>query len=313
MQPSDSPGIAIVGPTASGKTLLGLSLAARYGGEIVSCDALQVYQGMDIGTAKATAAERGFVPHHMLDLRNPDEDYSAGDYQRDARAALENIRRGGSIPFVVGGTGFYLRALIDGFFEGPTRSEAIRARLRLIIRGGKTQLLYRVFQRIDPESADRIDRADTARIIRAFEIYLLTGKPMSWWRRQPRNALTGFRWLKLGISLPRPLLYEKINRRVEEMFANGFVEEVRRLATRFPSSCQAFKAIGYCQIANYLNGRITLEQAVETTQQESRRYAKRQLTWFRSDSTILWLDGSASSEELQKQGAQVVEKFIAAA
>jgi tRNA dimethylallyltransferase len=313
MNSADSPGIAIVGPTASGKTRLGLSLATRFQGEIVSCDALQVYRGMDIGTAKATALERQLIPHHMLDLCNPNEDYSAGDYQRDARATLERIRRAGHVSFVVGGTGFYLRALIDGFFEGPARSEAIRSRLRKIVRGGKAALLYQAFYRIDPESAGRIKQGDVARIIRAFEIYLITGKPMSWWHQQPRNTLHGFRWLKLGISLPRALLYQKINKRVEEMFTAGFVDEVRRLIAQYPRDCHAFKAIGYRQIADYLYGQITLEQAVENTQQESRRYAKRQLTWFRSDPGIIWLDGSAAAEELHNQAGQLVEKFIAGA
>jgi tRNA dimethylallyltransferase len=311
MSAANLPGIAVVGPTASGKTSLGLALATRFKGEIVSCDALQVYRGMDIGTAKPTALQRGLARHHMLDLREPDEDYSAGDYQRDARAALEHISRAGHVPFVIGGTGFYLRALIDGFFEGPSRSENIRKRLRKIIAGGKTPLLHKALCRVDPESAGRIEKEDAARLIRAYEVYLITGKPMSWWHQQPRNALQGYRWLKLGISLPRALLYQKINKRVEDMFSAGFVDEVRELIAKYPRHCHAFKAIGYRQIADYLDGRITLAQAVENTQQESRRYAKRQLTWFRSDSDIIWLDGSGSEEQLQNQAGQMVENFFA--
>jgi tRNA dimethylallyltransferase len=310
---ADLPGIAIIGPTASGKTKLGLALATLFQGEIVSCDALQVYRGMDIGTAKPAGLEREIVPHHMLDLRNPGEDYSAGDYQRDARTALECISRAGHIPFVIGGTGFYVRALIDGFFEGPSRSEALRNRLHGITGRGKTQLLHKALSRVDPESAGRIDKADAARLIRAYEVYLLTGKTMSWWQRQPRNALQGYRWLKLGISHPRDLLYQKINKRVEDMFAAGFVEEVGGLIEKYPRHCHAFKAIGYRQIADYLDGHATLAQAIESTQQESRRYAKRQLTWFRSDPGIVWLDGSGSEEQLQNQAKQMVESFIAEA
>ena len=304
------PGIAIIGPTGSGKSSLGLALAARYHGEIVSCDALQVYRGMDIGTAKPTGLQRDLVPHHMLDLRNPGEDYSAGDYQRDARAALERISRAGHIPFVVGGTGFYLRALIDGFFAGPSRSDSIRKRLQKIAGKGKARLLHKALSRIDPESAGRIEKADAARMIRAYEVYLLTGKPMSWWQRQPRNALQGYRWLKLGISHPRALLYQRIDKRVEEMFAAGFVEEVRGLIEKYPRHCHAFKAIGYRQIADHLDARVTLAQVIESAQQESRRYAKRQLTWFRSDPGIVWLDGSVSEEQLQNQAGQMLDSFL---
>jgi tRNA dimethylallyltransferase len=308
---ADQPGIAIIGPTASGKTSLGLALAIHFRGEIVSCDALQVYRGMDIGTAKPTGPEREILPHHMLDLRNPGEDYSAGDYQRDARAALERVRSAGHIPFVVGGTGFYLRALIDGFFAGPSRSETLRNRLQRIAGKGKTSLLHKALSRVDSESAGRIEKADAARLIRAYEVYLLTGKPMGWWRSQPRQALQDYRWLKLGISHPRALLYQKINQRVYDMFAAGFVEEVRSLIERYPRQCHAFKAIGYRQIADYLDGKVTLEHAVESTQRESRRYAKRQLTWFRSDPDIVWLDGSASEEQLQTHALEIVKTFIA--
>lgn len=311
MRAADLPGIAIVGPTASGKSSLGLAIATHFQGEIVSCDALQVYRGMNIGTAKPTRLERELVPHHMLDLRNPSEDYSAGEYQRDARAALEQINRAGHVPFVIGGTGFYLRALIEGFFEGPSRSENIRTRLHRIAGAGKTQLLYKALSRVDPESAARIEKADAARLIRAYEVYLLTGKPMSWWQQRPRNELKGYRWLKLGISYPRALLYQKINKRVEEMLAAGFIDEVRGLIENYPRHCHAFKAIGYRQIADYLDGRVTLAQAMESTQQDSRRYAKRQLTWFRSDPSIIWLHGTGSEELLQNQAKQIVERFIA--
>lgn len=306
----DYPGIIIVGSTASGKTRLGLALAARFHGEIISCDALQVYRSMDIGTAKASAAERDRVRHHMLDLRDPGEDFSAGDYQRLARASLRAIRERGSLPLVVGGTGFYLRALIDGLFEGPGRSDSLRARMRRIIQRRGSRCVYRALGRVDPGAAARIAPADSARIIRAYEVYLLTGRPMSWWLSRPRDALYGFRWLKLGIALPRPLLYERINRRVEEMFEKGFVEEVGRLLARYPRDCQAFKAIGYREIAAHLEGTLSLQQAIEETQQESRRYAKRQMTWFRSDPSVVWLNGALDAETLEAEAECLVANFL---
>ncbi len=310
MSASEHPGIVILGPTACGKTRLGLSLAERFHGEIISCDALQVYRFMDIGTAKATPADRERVPHHALDLKCPGEDFSAGDYQRCAREALGAIRDRGSIPFLVGGTGFYLRALIDGLFEGPGRSDALRARMRgiAVCRGAPT--LHRALGRVDPEAAARIMPTDSARIIRAYEVFLLTGRTMTWWQSRPRDALRGYCWLKLGISLPRPLLYERINRRVGEMLEQGFIEEVRALLELYPRDCQAFKAIGYREFADCLEGKLSLEQAIEKTQQESRRYAKRQMTWFRSDPEVVWLDGTRDPGLLEAEAAHLIEKFL---
>jgi len=310
MSASDYPGVVILGPTASGKTRLGTALAARFHGEIISCDALQVYRFMDIGTAKATPAEREKVPHHMLDLQDPGENFSAGEYQRTARQYLDAVREQGRLPFVVGGTGFYLRALIDGLFEGPGRSDDLRARMRRIIESRGPGSLYRALRRIDPQTAARITPADSARIIRAYEVYLLTGRPMSWWQGRPRDALRGYRWLRLGIETPRPLLYDRINTRVADMFDKGFIEEVRGLLGRFPRDCQALKAIGYREVVAYLEGELSLEQAIEQTQQESRHYAKRQMTWFRSDSRVIWLDGALDPETLEAGAARLVADFL---
>jgi tRNA dimethylallyltransferase len=307
---SDYFGVVIVGPTASGKTRLGLALAERFNGEIISCDALQVYRFMDIGTAKASAAERERIPHHALDLRDPGDDFSAGDYQRIAREALTGIRTRGRLPFVVGGTGFYLRALIDGLFEGPGRSENLRSRMRNIIRKRGPGVLYRALQHADAETAARVSPTDSARIIRAYEVYLLTGRTMHWWQTRPRDELQGYRWLKLGIAVPRPLLYERINRRVIEMINQGFVEEVRKLVEQFPKDCQALQAIGYRQIAAYLDGKVPLQQAVEEIQQESRRYAKRQMTWFRADPSIIWLDGNLDEASLTQEAVRLTGGFL---
>ena len=306
--------IAIVGPTASGKSRLGIALAHVLQGEIVGCDALHVYRQMDIGTAKVTAEEREGVRHHMIDIADPDHEFSAGDYQRLARVAIREISGRGRLPIIVGGSGFYLRALIDGLFEGPDRSEELRTRMRAIIRRKGSRILHRLLERIDPESAARIAPNDAERVIRACEIHFASGKNMSWWQSQPRDALTGYRWLKIGINMPRDLLYQRINLRVEQMFDGGLLDETRRLLEIYPATCPSFKAIGYKQAAEYLAGQVTLAQAVESTQMESRRYAKRQLTWFRADREIIWLSAGDGNEAaaLENQAANAVREHISA-
>ncbi len=305
-----NPGIVILGPTASGKTHLAIALAGRFQGEIVGCDALQIYRHMDIGTAKAPSHERMGIPHHMLDLREPGQDFSAGDYQRLARKVLREIHERGNLPFVVGGTGFYLRALIDGLFEGSARSEELRSRMRKIVQRKGSKILHRSLQRIDPKSAERIAEADAERIIRAYEVYRATGKPISWWQQKPRDALEGYRWFKIGIHVPREQLYQRIDQRAEEMFQSGFLEEVQQLMSRFPTECHAFKAIGYRQAIQYIEGKLTLEQTIEETKKQSRRYAKRQLTWFRSDPDITWLEAGLDLAALQTKAANLIGDFL---
>jgi tRNA dimethylallyltransferase len=311
MLASDCPAIAILGPTASGKSAVGLALAERLHGEILVCDALQVYVHMDIGTAKPSEDERNRVPHHLLDVRNPCDDFSAGDYLRLGREALHGIRSRGHIPILVGGTGLYMRALTEGLFEGPGRSEELRGRMRRIVAKRGPECIHHALARIDPETAARLAPADAERSIRAYEIYLLTRRTMSWWQRRPRERLTGYRWLKLGISWPRPQLYARINERVEEMFRRGFVAEVQSLIARYPRECHAFKAIGYRQIAAHLEGQGSLEQTIEDMQRESRRYAKRQMTWFRADPEIVWLESSLGLENLIGEAYDAVARFIA--
>ena len=306
----ENPGIVILGPTASGKSRLAIALALQFRGEIVSCDAFQVYKNMDIGTAKVTPTEQQRVRHHMLDVQDPDRDFSAGDYQRLARNIICDIHGRGYLPFVVGGTGFYLRSLIEGLFEGPARVEELRVRMRKIIKRKGPQVLHRALHRVDPHCAARIADTDAERIIRAYEVYLTTGKAMHWWQQQPRDAFRGFRWLKIGIHLPREQLYQRINDRVEEMFRRGLLEETRELLSRFPRTSQAFKAIGYRQATACIEGSLPLNQAIEETKKESRHYAKRQLTWFRSDSEIIWLDGQSNAAEVQQEAATLVSEFL---
>jgi tRNA dimethylallyltransferase len=307
---NENPGIVILGPTASGKSRLALALALQFRGEIVSCDAFQVYKHMNIGTAKVSPAEQEQVRHHMLDVLDPDRDFSAGDYQRLARQAICDIRERGFLPFVAGGTGFYLRALIEGLFEGPARVEELRVRMRRIINRKGSKVLHRALQRIDPQCAARIADTDAERIIRAYEVYLATGKSMHWWQQQPRDAFQGYRWLKIGIDIPREQLYQRINQRVEEMFGKGLLEETRELLRQFPKSSQAFKAIGYRQAAACVEGSLPLDEAIEETKKESRHYAKRQMTWFRSVPDIVWLDGQLDSAELQQEAARLVANFL---
>jgi tRNA dimethylallyltransferase len=303
-------GIVIVGATASGKTQLAIGLAFQFQGEIVSCDALQIYRHMDIGTAKIPPEEREGIRHHMLDVQDPEQDFSAGDYQRLAREAIRGIHERGHLPFVVGGTGFYLRALIEGLFKGPARSEQLRARMREIIGRKGPRILHRALRRVDPQIAVRIAETDAERIVRAYEVYLASGKPMSWWQQQPRDALGGCRWLKIGIDVPRKQLYQRIDQRVDDMFRAGFLEEVRDLRARFPKASHAFQAIGYRQVAEYLDGGLSFEQAMEETKKQSRHYAKRQLTWFRADPGIVWLDGRLDSNELKTRAADLVAEFL---
>ena len=306
----DYPAVAIVGPTASGKSRLALAAAREFSGEIVSCDALQVYRGVDIGTAKPTSAEQSGIHHHMLDLRNPCENFSAGDYQRLAREALRAIAARGNLPFVVGGTGFYLKALIDGLFEGPARSEKLRARMRRIRSCRGPSRLHAILRNVDPRSAERISGADTARTVRALEVYFLTGRPLSSWQDQPRIALRGFRWLKLGIAWPREQLYERINKRVDQMYDDGLVEESRAILSSYPRDCHALKAIGYRQCFAFLDGRCTLEQAISDTRQESRRYAKRQLTWFRSLPDVVWLEGEEDFGHMSARASEIIREWL---
>ena len=306
----ENPAVAIVGPTASGKSRLAIALALQFKGEIVGCDAFQVYRQMNIGTAKVPSAEQFQIRHHLLDVRDPDRDFSAGEYQRMAREAIRDIHSRSSLPFVVGGTGFYLRALIEGLFEGPARTEDLRIRMRKIIQQKGPQLLHKALKRVDPISADKIAATDAERIIRAYEVYLATGKPMHWWQQQPRDSFRGVRWLKIGINLPRNLLYQRINQRVEEMFRCGLLEETHSLLVQFPKTSQAFKAIGYRQAAACIGGSLTMDEAIEETQKVSRHYAKRQMTWFRSDPEIIWVDGQMDLGELSQSAARLIAGFL---
>jgi tRNA dimethylallyltransferase len=291
---SASPLIVVAGPTASGKTALALTLAEEFAGEIVSCDSVAVYRGMEIGTAKPTLAERARVPHHLIDIAWPDQACTAGDYSRLAREAIAGITERGRIPIVAGGTGLYLRALIDGLFPAPPRQEELREKLRgrETLRGPAH--LHKVLTRLDPAAAGLIHANDTPKIIRAIEVTLAKRKPMTSQWEQGRDALTGFWILRLCLNPPRADLYERINRRAAEMFDSGLVEETSLLAERYGYDCRPLTSLGYAQAIAVLRSEITRDEAIRLAQQGHRNYAKRQLTWFRKEPSFHWLPGFGS-------------------
>lgn len=291
--------LVIVGPTAGGKTSLSLAAAQHYSGEIVSCDSVAVYRDFEIGTAKPTRAERALVPHHMIDVASPSETFTAGEYARQARIALPAIAERGRLPIVVGGTGLYLRALLDGFFPGPRRSEELR--IRLIAREA-TQgkgYLHRLLLRMDAPTAELIHPHDTPKIIRAIEVCLAGGDKMSDLWKQGRDRLSGFKIVKIGLDPDRALLYTRINQRCEQMFRNGLVAETRALLDRFPATLSIpnspLNALGYRQAVALIHGELTEGEAVATAQQAHRNYAKRQLTWFRKEPGVRWVKGFGES------------------
>lgn len=302
--------IAVVGPTGSGKSALAIALCQRLGGEVVNCDSVQLYRYFDIGAAKLPPHERGGVVHHLLDALEPDEVFTAGEYARRARLLLEDICARGRLPVVVGGTGFYLRALLDGLFTGPQRDDAVRARLaaREQRRPGS---LHRLLRRMDPASARSIHARDLPKLIRALEVRLVSGKPLSAWFADGRDALTGFRRLKLGLAPPREELYERLNRRVEQMFAGGLREEVEAILARgVPESAKPFESLGYRQALQVRRGELTVRQAIFYTQRDTRHYAKRQWTWFRRDPEVRWLRGFGDDPEVLRQALQEAAVFL---
>jgi tRNA dimethylallyltransferase len=296
------PLVVIVGPTASGKSELALAVAERFGGEILNYDSVQVYRGFDVGTAKVPLEERRGIPHHGLDVVAPDEVFTAGDYARLGRTALREIRQRGRLPVAVGGTGFYLRALLEGLFRGPERDEALRRLLEQRAAGRAAGYLHRVLARLDAASAGRIHPNDTPKVIRAIEVCLLGKKPMSELWGQGRDALEGFRVLRLGLDPPREALYERIERRVARMFAAGLVEETQRLlASGVPGEARPFGSLGYHQARQYIGGLVSLDEAVEKTARMTRRYAKRQRTWFRREPEVAWFAGFGDDPLVQQR------------
>jgi len=308
----DRPLIAIVGPTASGKSALALHLASAFLGEIVSCDALQLYRGFDIGTAKVPADGRARIPHHLIDALPPQMSFSAGEYARAAREIIEEITLRGHVPFVVGGSGFYLRALLYGLPSLPGRDELLRKRLsaRELRRPGS---LHKLLRRLEPSAAARIHPRDVQKTTRALEIRLLTRSALP--PPSMAGSLEGFRLLQIGLSPERSRLAEAISARTRQMFAAGLVDEVRNLLSQGLSGDEKpFQSLGYKQALACIRGQLTVEQAVESTEIETRQYSKRQLTWFRGTATqqnqTSWATGFGSDPEVMEMCLEMVRKFL---
>ena len=293
------PLLVLLGPTASGKSALALHLAEKLAGEILVCDSTQVYRHFDIGTAKPTAAERVRVPHHLLDLCEPDEDFTAGDYLRLGRAALGDISARGRLPMVVAGTGLYLRALLEGLSPLPSRSPELRSRLQACAEEEGSGYLHKLLARVDPASAKEIASQDTPKLVRALEVFFVARRPRAELFREGRQPLEGYTVEKIGLLPDRQQLYQRIEARVDSMLAAGWLEETRRLREHFGDAVKPFGFLGYKQLAAHLRGEASLEEALEEIKQETRNFAKRQLTWFRHESGVTWLAGFGNHREIQ--------------
>jgi tRNA dimethylallyltransferase len=290
---------------------LGIWLAQQLGGEVIACDSTQLFRSFDIGTAKPSAAERRMVPHHLLDVLDPQEEATAGGYRQMALPVLEDLQRRGRLPVFTVGTGLYLRALLDGLADLPQRSEELRERLRAIAAAHSAGHLHRILQRLDRAAARKIAPADAQKLIRAVEVCFLVRKPLSKLHQSGRTPLHGWRALKIGLSPPREALYERIHSRTEEMLSRGWLEEVRALMmTGLSENVKPFDFIGYGELRAVVRGEMSIEPARTAIQQATRRYAKRQLTWFRKETGVHWLEGfgddprlrSAALLYLQSQG-----------
>jgi tRNA dimethylallyltransferase len=304
---SDPLAVLLLGPTGSGKTALSLALAKCFSGEIVSCDSVAVYRGMDLGTAKPSAEDRARLPHHLIDVADPDQPFTAGEYSRAARAALRDISMRGKLPIVTGGTGLYLRALTDGLFAGPARQHQLRTRLEQSRQRHGELWLHRLLVRLDPTSAARIHANDTPKLIRAVEVCLTTRKPLS--EVQTRDPLTGFRLVRIGLNPPRQQLYDRLNRRAAAMFESGLIDESRGLLECY-GPVKALDSLGYRQALGVLRESFSVDEAVSAAQQGHRNYAKRQLTWFRREQQVHWIAGFGDEAETILAASELVQSSL---
>jgi tRNA dimethylallyltransferase len=306
----DRPLVAVAGPTGSGKSDLALEIAQTFDGEIVNCDSLQIYRYFDIGTAKLAPGERRGIPHHLIDILDPGEIFTAGEYARLAREAIGAISRRGRLPILAGGTGFYLRALLDGLFDGPSRDQALRNRLALR-EARRAGSLHRLLTRFDPATARKIHPNDVPKVTRALEVCLLTRRPVSELFQRGRDALRGYRTLKLGLLPDREALNQRLDRRCARMFERGLVEEVRHiLSLGFAAESKPFESHGYKQALQTIRGELNLREAVFYAQRNTRQYAKRQLTWFRREPGLIWLKGFADAPGIRESALHCVAEFL---
>ena len=299
--------VAVVGPTASGKTALAVALAERFSGEIVNCDSVALYREFEVGTAKPSKEERARAPHHLLDVFSPTDAVTAGDYARRAREVIAEIARRGKMPIVAGGTGLYLRALLEGLFAGPPRSEELRARLRADAEEKGAEHLHDMLLRLDPAAAAKIHANDVPKTIRAIEVAMTARRPMTEMWQEGRDPLKGFRLLRLGLDPERNALYTRINERAKRMFEAGLVEETKALLDRYGDDAKPLASLGYKQAVQLLRGENDRKTAVWAAQQGHRNYAKRQLTWFRREPDVRWLKGFGDDPETQRAAIELVE------
>ena len=306
-----TPAVAVVGPTATGKSALALWIAQTYGGEVVACDSTAVYRGIDIGTDKVAAdAQRG-IPHHMVDVADPTETYSAARYATDAAEKMREITARGRLPVICGGTGFYYRALVRGLFPGPARDERLRARLDRVAGRRGVEALHRWLSRVDRESAARIQPRDQKRLVRALEVYLKTGKPLTAHFEQTASPVPEYSFVTIGISMPREALRPRVAARVDDQFARGVVREVRDLlASGVPASAHAFSGLVYRQVLEMLGGARDEPATRALIVQENMRYARRQLLWFRKEPNVRWIDGPGESEEARRQAGLILSNEL---
>jgi tRNA dimethylallyltransferase len=300
LEPDTRDIVIVLGPTAVGKSRAAVDLALHFGGEVINGDSIQVYRGFDIGTDKPTPASMRGVPHHLIDVVEPEVQFTAADFVREALAAAGDIASRGKLPLIAGGTGLYIKALVDGLFPGPGRDLAVRAALETTARDEGLDALYRRLEEIDPEYARKIRSRDRIRIIRALEVHAATGRPISEHFRRTESPVKGRNVLRLGLRLERDVLYLRIDDRVERMFDRGLVEEVRGLLERgVPENAPPFRALGYSHVLKLLRGEIGREEAVALTKTDTRHYAKRQMTWFRKMDGVAWFspDDSPALEE----------------
>jgi tRNA dimethylallyltransferase len=300
--------VVILGPTGSGKTALSLELATRLHGEIVNCDSVAIYREFHIGTAKPTPEEQARARHHLFDVIQPTSHTTAGEYARRAREVLADIRDRGALPIVVGGTGLYLRALMEGLFPGPERSEALRERLRSREQEKGGQYLHRLLVRLDRTAAERIHANDVPKLIRAIEVCLSARRPMSEQWKSGRDTLRGFRVLRIGLDPQRAKLYERINARVKTMFDAGLVQETQQLLSKYGDTAGPLSSIGYKQVVQFIKKELEFPAAVAAVQQAHRNYAKRQMTWFRREPEVQWFSGFGDQPEVQAQAVALAQE-----
>jgi tRNA dimethylallyltransferase len=307
------PLVAIVGPTASGKSALGVWLAERLNGEVIACDSTQLYRGFDIGTAKPSREERLRVKHHLLDVLDGSEEATAGGYRERAVLVLEDLRLRKKLPIFTVGTGLYLRVLLEGLADVPQRSEELRERLRATAAEHGPDHLHRVLQRMDPESAKKIAPADEQKLIRAIEVCLLSKRPLSEVHRTGQKPLEGWRAVKIGLAPEREKLYERVHARTEAMLAAGWLAEVQGLLrSEIPEAAKAFDFIGYRELRGVLRGEMKLEHARTVIQQATRRYAKRQITWFRREKGVTWLNGFGGEGRIRREALATLRAALGA-